>query len=244
MDSEVTLRLFLPKIWIGPREVHKIGGHHNHSGAVVFCAYLGDHLHTPQFQSGRVSHHQLSGVSKFLRCLQFSVRFDDSGSLFTHCFRFHRHYALHFLGDLNILHFEQFDSYAPGAGVLKHISLKQGIYLVALLEDLVEIVLSNHVTETRQCHLLHGRAEALNSENSFWGVTDSKPEHRVYLHGHAIASDGFLLLDGVGNDAQIDTSFVFDPQRNQPEQPWSAQAVVAAQPKYDGTLVLPGNPET
>jgi hypothetical protein len=44
-----------------------------------------------------------------------------------------------------------------------------------------------------------------------------------------------------GDDAQIDASFVFNAERNQPKQSGPAQTVVAAQPKHDSTLVFPRN---
>jgi len=82
-------------------------------------------------------------------------------------------------------------------------------------------VLPNHIAQTCQCNLLHGRAEVLDSENGLLGTVDAKPKHGVYFDRHAIPGDGLLLLNGVGDDAQIDTGFVFNPKWNQPEQSWS-----------------------
>jgi hypothetical protein len=42
-----------------------------------------------------------------------------------------------------------------------------------------------------------------------------------------------LLLNGIGDHAKVDSSFVLNPEWNQPEQPWAAQTVVASQSKYD-----------
>jgi len=65
---ELGSALSFQKLRQTPCEVHKIGWHHNHRGAVVLRSHLGDHLHTPQFQSGWIPHHQLRGVGQFLRC--------------------------------------------------------------------------------------------------------------------------------------------------------------------------------
>ena len=65
---ELGAALSFQKLRQTPCEVHKIGWHHNHRGAVVLRSHLGDHLHTPQFQSGWIPHHQLRGVGQFLRC--------------------------------------------------------------------------------------------------------------------------------------------------------------------------------
>ncbi|MGC1601017.1 MAG: hypothetical protein WA757_12240 [Candidatus Acidiferrales bacterium] len=130
-----------------------------------------------------------------------------------------------------------------GARILKNVSLQEGIDLVSLFQNLVEIVLSDDIAQACQGHLLHSRAEVLDRENGFLGIVHPKPKNCVYLYRDAIPGDRFLLLNGVGDDAQIDTSLVFDPKWNQPEQSWSTQAVVATQPKYNRALVLTRNPK-
>ena len=219
----------------------EIGGDHDHGGAVIFRAYLRHHLHAPQFERGGIAHHELRGVGQFLGGFELGFGFDDACAFLAHGLGLHGHHALHVLGDFYVLHFQQFDVNAPWLGRLSNVLLQESIDLVALFQNFIEIMLADDVTQACQRDLLHRGTETLNGEYGFLRILDPKPEHCVHFHRYAIAGDGFLLLDRIGDDAQIDAGFVFDAVGDQPEQAGSTQADEAAEAEDDATLVLAGD---
>lgn len=220
-------------------DLDEFGGHHEDGGAVVFGADFGDHLHAAELEGGGVADHEVGGLGEFLGGFELSFGLDDAGALFADGFGFHGHDPLQVLGDLDILHFEQLDGDAPGrSGVIDGLA-EELVDFVALFEDLVEVVLADDVAQGGERELLDGAAIVFDREDGFFGVFDAIPENGVDLYGDAVPGDGFLLLDGVGDDAEIDADLVFRAQGKKEEEPRSAQAGEAAEAEDDRALVLP-----
>ena len=104
-------------------------------------------------------------------------------------------------------------------------------------------MLADHVAQTRQRHLLHGHAEVLDLQHGSFRIADAEPEHRVDLHRDAVARNGFLRLNRIGDRAQVDTRLVLDSQRDQPEEAGAALTVVAAKAEDNRRFIFAGDAE-
>ena len=118
------------------------------------------------------------------------------------------------------------------------------IDLIARLQNFVQIMLADDVSQAGEGDLLDGNAKIFDIQNGLLRVADAIPEYRIHFYRDAIARDGFLLLDRSGNHAEVDAGFVFDSERNQPEQARTAQPGIAPQSKHDGALVFSRDAQT
>src|SRR5258708_1866882 len=71
--------------------------------------------------------------------------FDDAGAFFADGFRLHGHNLLHGDRQLDVLHLESLDFNAPARCRVGDVFTEKTIDFVALLQDLVEIVLSDNI---------------------------------------------------------------------------------------------------
>ena len=138
----------------------------------------------------------------------------------------------------HVLHLEALHLHTPRGGGAADILAQQVVDLVSLLQDFVEIMLSDGVAQTRQRQLIDRPGSVRDRNNRFGRVRYPIPQYRVELYGDAIARDGFLLLGGHGPGADVDHHRSIDSEGNDPKQPGPLQANITTQAKYNATLIF------
>ncbi len=149
-----------------------------------------------------------------------------------------RHRALHALRDLDVLDLDDRDLDAPRRRRLVDDPLQDRVDLLALRQQLVELVLAEHRAQRRLCDLERRGHEVLDLHDRVLRLDDPEVGDRVHARRHVVLRDHFLRRDVQRDRAQVDLDHPVDDRDQQEEPRPLRRRQQAAEPEDDAALVL------
>src|SRR4051794_10104575 len=185
--------------------------------AGVRAADLQERLQVAQLQRDRMLLDHERRVFQPLRRLVLTLGVDDLRAPLALGLRLPRHGALHAARDLDVLHLDDRDLDPPRGGCLVDDLLQDGVDLVALRQQLVERVLTEHRAQGRLRDLRGRDHEVLDLHDRVLRLDDPEVRDRVHAHRDVVLRDHVLRRDVQGDRPQVDLDHPIDDRDEQEE---------------------------
>ena len=121
--------------------------------------------------------------------------------------------------DLDVGHLD-----APGVGLRVEHALDVDVQLLALGEQLVELVLAEHRAQRGLRELAGRLEEVLDLDDRVLRVDDAEVDHRVHLHRDVVARDHVLRRHVEHDGAQVDAHHLLDARDDDDRAPAPSRA--------------------
>jgi CheY-like chemotaxis protein len=200
-------------------------------------AAVGKGLQVPQLQRLRLLGEDRGRVVQTLRGLQLALGVDHLGAAVALGLGLARDGADHVLVEVDVLDLDIDDLDAPSVGLVVEDPLDVSVQALALGEQLVQIVLSEHRAQGGLGELAGGHLEFLDLDDRFFGVDHLEIEHRIDAHGDVVLGDQVLFGDIHGDHAQVDANELLD-RRDDDDEPGSFDRLKTAEEEDHATLIL------
>src|SRR5215210_965494 len=223
---------------VRPRQVwtEEVYRDRDDDGGVVLRGDLAQGLEQPELQRRRALE-DVGGLPQTLGGLVLALGGDDLGAPLALALGLPRHRPLHLLRNLDVLDLDDADLDPPGVGLLVYYRLQLLVYLLAVNEQVVEVLLAQDAPERRLGDLARREHVVLDLDHGFVGIDDPEVDDGVDAGRHVVAGDDVLGRHVHGDGAQVHLDHLV-AYGDEEEQPRPLGALDPAQGEYDAPLVL------
>src|SRR6266404_3153112 len=211
--------------------------HREDDGRGLVAGDLGERLQVAQLHRLRALREHGGGLLQLFGGLQLAFGVDHLGAPLALGFGLARDGAHHRLVQVDVLDLDVGDLDAPGVGLRVEDSLDVEIELLALRQQLVELVLAQHRAQRGLRQLAGGLQEVDHLDDRVLRVDDAEIDHRVHLHRDVVARDHVLRRHVEHHGAQVDAHHLLD-HRDDDDQPRPFHGLETAEQEHHGALVL------
>jgi hypothetical protein len=194
------------------------------------------------FQGAGHLRDDLGRIGKRLGGFLFALSLDDSGPFFADGFGLARNGPLHLFGNVEILDLDGIHHHTPLLAGPRQKVEQTRIDRGAILQDLVEIALTDGIAQARFGGLHHRALPIDDRGDDLHRIDSPEPQHGIDPHRHAVPRHGLLRVQREGDGPQINLDDPLD-ERDQPIKAWSFRDLDPAEPEQDTALIFLIDPE-
>src|SRR5262245_16708493 len=215
-------------------QIHR---HGKHDGRALVAGDASQRLQVAQLHRLRLPRQHLRRLQQLLRGLQLAVGVDDLGAPRALGFGLLRNRAHHGGVDVHVLDLDGGHLDAPRVGLRIEDLLDIEVELVALGEQLVELVLAEHRAQGGLRELARRLEEIRYLDDRLLRIHHAEIDDRVHLHRHVVARDHILARNVQHHGAQVHAHHLLDAGHDDDEAR-SLDPPEAAEQEHDAALVL------
>src|SRR5262249_10982818 len=234
-----SLLSFLEHLQKRRNDVHR---QRKHDGGILVGGDHGQRLEVTQLDRLGLLRQHLRRLRELFRGLQLAVGMDHLGAALTLRFGLPRDRPHHGGIDVDVLDLHRGYLDAPGIGLRVEYALNVEIQLVALGEELVELMLAENGAQRRLRELARRLEEVRNLDDRPLRIYHPEIEHRVHFDGNVVARDDVLRRNVEHYDAQVDSDHLLN-ERNEHDEPRPLDHPEAPEHEDHGALVLAEYPQ-
>ena len=181
--------------------------------------------------------HHSGGILELLCCIELALGVDDLGPLFALGFGLPGHGSLHAVGQFHVLYLDDADLDAPRFGLLVNYLLELLVDLVAVNEQLIQIRLAQHRSQTCLRNLPGSAIIVFHLDDGARGVEDAIVRHGIDPNSDIVSCDRLLGRDVQGDHSQVYLHHAIH-ERDDQKDTWSLGSLQSSQAKDYAALIF------
>ena len=177
------------------------------------------------------------GLHELFRGLQFAFGVDYLGPPFTFGLGLFGDGAHHRLIQVDVFDLDIGDLDAPGIGLRVEHLLDVDVQLLALGQQLIQFMFTEHGAQRGLRQLAGGGEEIFDLDDGLLRIEHAEIQHRVNLNRNVVAGNHILRRHIENHGAQVDPNHLLH-HRNQQDQPWAFDLPETPELEYHPALVF------